>query len=86
MQVASAPNAQLNAGQPLLTLAPDADSVLSALVGLRFVGTPEDLTDVRRYAAGVAGLPAEIKNEAAQTSADIMRRQTETGASKSSLV
>jgi hypothetical protein len=82
MQVASAPGAQLNAGQPLLTLAPDADSVLCALVGLRYVGTQEDLTDVSRYAAGVAGLPAEIKNEAAQTSADIMRRQTETGATK----
>lgn len=82
MQVILAPNAQLNAGQPLLTLAPDADSILNALVGLRFVGTQDDLRDVNRYAAGVAGLPEEIKNEAAQTAAAIMRRQTETGASQ----
>jgi hypothetical protein len=74
-QAAAAPGAQIAAGQPLVTLAPDEDSVLNALVGLRFVGTPEDLPEVERYAAGVAGVSDESKREAALTAEAIKRRR-----------
>ena len=74
-QLAVAPDAQIAQGQPLLTLAPDADSALDALVGLRFVGTAEDLPEVERYASGVAGMPDEIKKEAALTAEAIKRRK-----------
>ena len=67
-------HAQVAQGQPLLTLAPDADSVLDALVALRFVGAQEDLPEVERYASGIGGMPEEIKKEAAQTAEAIKRR------------
>jgi HEAT repeats/Biotin-lipoyl like len=73
-QLNVATGAQVTSGQPLLTLAPDADSALDALVGLRFVGTLEDLPEVERYANGVAGMPEEIKKEAALTAEAIKRR------------
>ena len=73
-QLAAAPDARITQGQPLLTLAPDADSALDALVGLRFVGAQEDLPEVERYASGVAGMPEEIKKEAALTAETIKRR------------
>ncbi|HYX41641.1 MAG TPA: HEAT repeat domain-containing protein [Pyrinomonadaceae bacterium] len=73
-QLAVAPDAQVTQGQPLLTLAPDADSALDALVALRFVGAQEDLPEVERYASGVAGMPEEIKKEAALTAEAIKRR------------
>jgi biotin carboxyl carrier protein len=74
-QLAVAPDAQITKGQTLLTLAPDSDSALDALVALRFVGTAEDLPEVERYASGVAGMPDEIKKEAALTAEAIKRRE-----------
>ncbi len=78
-QLAVATGAQLVAGQPLLTLAPDEATALNALVGLRFIGTAEDLPAVERYAVGGAELTARLKQEAALTAAAIKRRAAETG-------
>jgi hypothetical protein len=79
-RVGVAPGAQVHAGQTMLTLAPDSDSVLNALVGLRFVGTVEDLGAVERYAQGVAGFKDDVKTEAARTVEAIRRRSAEAGA------
>ncbi|MFL6209105.1 MAG: HEAT repeat domain-containing protein [Pyrinomonadaceae bacterium] len=73
-QLAVAPGAQLTTGQTLLTLAPDKDSVLNALVGLRFVGAAEDLPEIERYVQGVRGLSDESKRAAALTAEAIKRR------------
>lgn len=81
-QLAAATGAQITAGQPLVTLAPDEDSVTNALVALRFVGTVEDLPEVERYAAGVAGMSEESKREAALTVEAVKRRAAEKSATK----
>ena len=81
-QIIVATGAELSAGQPLLTLAPDEDSLVNALVGLRFVGTPEDLPEVERFAQGGAGLSAEVKKEAALTAEAIKRRAEQPNAQK----
>ncbi|HEX8178262.1 MAG TPA: hypothetical protein VF525_01840 [Pyrinomonadaceae bacterium] len=81
-QSAVAVGAQIVAGQPLVTLAPDEDSVLNALVALRFVATTEDLPEIERYAAGAGGLSAESKREAALTVEAIKRRAAENNQTK----
>lgn len=78
-QVLLATGAQVSVGQPLLTLAPDENTVLNALVALRFVGTADDLPDVERFAGGDTGLTERIKAEAALTATAIRRRAAETG-------
>lgn len=62
------------AGGELFTLAPDAEQVTDALTGLLYLGQPEDLADVERYARGVEGMPPEVQTKAAQTAAAIKRR------------
>ncbi len=81
-QLAVTTGAQIIVGQPLLTLAPDEDTVLNALVALRFIGTAEDLPEVERYAGGGAALTERIKQEAALTAVAIKRRAGETGKQK----
>lgn len=75
-----AADAHLTAGQPLLTLAPDEDTVVNALVGLGYVGTNEDLIEVERYAQGSAGTSEEIKRQAALTAEAIKRRSEQSNA------
>ncbi|MFL6283773.1 MAG: HEAT repeat domain-containing protein [Pyrinomonadaceae bacterium] len=66
------------AGSDLFTLAPDAEQVRDALVGLYYLGDREDLAEVERYASGVEGVPIDLKERAAQT-ADAIKRRSQDG-------
>ena len=61
-------------GTELFVLAPDAEQVTDALVGLYYFGGAEDLSEVERYARGVEGMPEDVKEQAAQTAEAIKRR------------
>jgi hypothetical protein len=61
-------------GSDLLILAPDSEQASDALVGLYYVGTAEDLSEVERYASGVEGEPEDLKAKAAQVAEAIKRR------------
>jgi hypothetical protein len=74
MSVAAREGAQVSTGDEILTLAPDPDFVYEALRALLFVGEAEDLPDVERYAQGVAGMPGQVKQQAAQTAKAIRSR------------
>jgi hypothetical protein len=58
----------------VLRLAPDAEFVYEALRALFLVGAEEDLPEVERYAAGVAGMPERVNQQAAQTAKAIRSR------------
>ena len=73
--------AKVAAGDPLLSLAPNADFVYEALRALFFVGEAEDLPAVERYALGVEGMPGRVKEQAAQTAKAIRSRSVEKGSS-----
>jgi hypothetical protein len=62
------------AGAELFVIAPDAEQVSDALVGLMYFGGAEELPDVERYARGVGGMPADVKTKAALTAEAIKRR------------
>lgn len=64
----------VNAGEELLTLAPDSASVWESLRALYLVGEREDLPDVERYAQGVAGMTDQIKEQATRTAKAIQSR------------
>jgi hypothetical protein len=61
-------------GAELFVIAPDAEQVGDALLGLAYFGTAEDLTEVERYARGVEGMPEDMKAKAARTAEAIRRR------------
>src|SRR2546423_11051235 len=61
-------------GADLFVVAPDDEQVTDALVGLYYFGDSRDLSDVERYAGGVAGMPTDVKEKAAQTAEAIKRR------------
>ena len=62
------------AGAELFVVAPDAEQVEDALLGLAYLGTAEDLPEVERYARGVEGMPDDMKAKAARTAEAIRRR------------
>ena len=64
-------------GVEMFVLAPDSESVRDALVGLYYFGTEEDLPELERYAAGVEGMPDEVKKQAAATVEAVRRRLSE---------
>jgi hypothetical protein len=64
-------------GAELFVIAPDAEQVGDALLGLAYFGTTEELPEVERYARGVEGMPEELKAKAALTAEAIKRRSTE---------
>lgn len=61
-------------GAELFRIAPDAEQVEDALLGLAYIGTAEDLPDVERYARGVEGMPEDMQTKAAQVAEAIKRR------------
>jgi hypothetical protein len=61
-------------GSDLFLLAPDDEQARDALVGLYYVGGAEELSEVERYAGGVAGAPDDLKAKAAQAAEAIKRR------------
>jgi hypothetical protein len=66
--------AKVQAGDELLVLSPDPENVLQALRALYLVGTREDIEEIEPYAAGTAGMPQKVKEQAAQTREMIVRR------------
>ena len=81
-QVWVAQGAEIRSGQQFITIAPDEDTVVNALIGLRYVGTAEDLPEVERYAGGDAQVSEGIKREAALTAEAIKRRVEQGSANK----
>lgn len=68
------PGASVGAGDNLLSIVPDVETVENALLALSYVGTSEDLALIEHYAQGVAGMPQRIKEEAALTAKAIQSR------------
>lgn len=62
------------AGAELFRIAPDAEQVEDALLGLAYLGMAEDLPEVERYARGVEGMSEGMKTKAARTAQAIRRR------------
>lgn len=73
-----AEGAQVKAGDTLLFVSPDEDSVWEALRALYIMGQPEDLSSVERYAQGVEGMSGKIKEQAALTAKAIQSRAAKT--------
>ncbi|HEV7858880.1 MAG TPA: hypothetical protein VGO91_09650 [Pyrinomonadaceae bacterium] len=67
--------AKVKAGEALLVLSPDAESVWESLRGLLLVGQVEDLPLVEKYAEGEAMMPLKVKEQAVQTALAIKDRQ-----------
>lgn len=63
-------------GDELFVIAPDEEQVQYALAGLYYFGDERDLSDVGRYAGGVAGMSEGVKAKAAQA-AEAIKRRTE---------
>jgi hypothetical protein len=66
--------AAVAAGDNVLSIAPDAETVENALIALSYVGMSDDLPLIERYAQGAEGMPSRIKEEAALTIKAIQRR------------
>jgi biotin carboxyl carrier protein len=64
----------VQAGDPLVELAPEEKHVWEALRALANVGEPADLDEVKRYARGVPGMPGRIQRQAAVTAQAIAAR------------
>jgi multidrug efflux pump subunit AcrA (membrane-fusion protein) len=67
--------ANLNAGDELLVLAPDAENALQSLRALALVGRGEDLAEIEVYAQGVGGMTADVQKQAALTAEAIKGRK-----------
>jgi HEAT repeats len=65
------------AGDELFLISPEPEQVRDALIGLAYFGAAEDLPEVERYAAGVEGMPEEVKRQAALTAEAVKRRSSE---------
>jgi hypothetical protein len=65
------------AGSDLFRIAPDAEQVRDALIGLAYFGELEDLPEIERYAAGVEGMSEEVKKQAARTAEAVRRRPSQ---------
>jgi biotin carboxyl carrier protein len=69
------PNAStVNAGQPIVSLAPSESMVWEALRALYLMGRPEDLSDVERFARGVGGMSPQIAQQAQATAQAVRSR------------
>jgi hypothetical protein len=70
-----APNgSSVGAGNTVLTITSDEESVWEVLRGLSLIGEAEDLPEIERYARGVGSLPDRIKQQAAVTAKIIRAR------------
>lgn len=67
-------NSRVEVGQSIAAIAPSPEMVWEALRALVFVGQPQDLKFVDRYAAGVTGMPDRIAQQAAETARAIRSR------------
>ncbi len=60
-------DAELVHGEGFVLISPSAEVVFEALRALVFVGQPQDLLEIERYAAGVEGMPESVAQQAALT-------------------
>ena len=67
--------AAVRPGDPLVELSPDKDHVWEALRALLLVGEPADLEAVERYTRPMAGMPAVLARQAAETAGAIRARR-----------
>lgn len=67
--------AEVNSGDPLLTITPSSEIAWEALRALYFVGLSEDLPAVERYARGYAEMPDSVHQQAAFTARAIRERR-----------
>jgi biotin carboxyl carrier protein len=72
--ITSHDGARVAAGDSVLTISSDANSLWEVLRGLALVGRTEDLAEIDRYARGVASLPDRIREQAALTARAIQSR------------
>ena len=59
--------AQVNAGDPLMSLSPSPEEVWEALRALYVIGKPEDIASVNRYAHTNADMPDSIRRQAIES-------------------
>lgn len=71
---AAADGARVQAGQPIAVLAPSSQMAWEALRALYLIGKPDDLTVIAPYAHGVAGMPAQVAQQARLTMQEIRSR------------
>jgi HEAT repeat protein len=71
---AVADRATVAAGDVVAEISADEDQVWEALRALYLVGAVEDLADVDRFARGVSGMSARIRQQAALTAAALRQR------------
>lgn len=64
----------VEAGAPLVRIAPGTEQVWESLRALYLVGGPSDLADVERYSQGVAGMPERVRMQARLTEEAIRGR------------
>ncbi|HEV2862999.1 MAG TPA: HEAT repeat domain-containing protein [Pyrinomonadaceae bacterium] len=64
------------AGAELFHIAPDAEQVRDALLGLYYFGRPEDLPEIERYERGVEHMTDDVKRQAALTAREIKSRKS----------
>ena len=72
--IASRNEASVGAGDTVLTISSDANSLWEVLRGLALIGQIEDLGEIERYARGVDSLPERIKGQAVLTANAIKSR------------
>jgi hypothetical protein len=70
----AADGAEVSLGQEIALIAPSERMVTQALRALVLVGTPEDLPDVERFAAPVAGMSPAVAAQARETARAIRAR------------
>jgi Biotin-lipoyl like/HEAT repeat len=68
--------AQVETGQEIATISPGWEQVWEALRALYLVGKPADLNDVERFAAGVAGEPRGVQQQAVLAAQAIRSRNS----------
>lgn len=71
----AAEGSAVNPGDPLLTFSPSSEIAWEALRALYFIGLPEDLPAVERYARGYSDMPESVHQQAALTARAIRQRQ-----------
>jgi biotin carboxyl carrier protein len=71
---AAAAGARVETGQPLAVIAPSSQMAWEALRALYLIGRPDDLPVIGPYARGVAGMPAQVAEQARLTMREIRSR------------
>ncbi len=77
--ISSRDGAAVGAGDTVLAISSDANSLWEVLRGLALIGRVEDLSEIERYTLGVGSLPERIKAQAALTAKAIQSRAVQDG-------